>query len=245
MNRDIFWLTIRELAGRRRLALVVLLGVLPSLVSVAYRLGDQNTAAARWTADTLLYNVIITIFLPLVALIFGTSALGSEVEDGTAIFLLSKPVTRGSVISAKLMAAWALTAVFVVPAAAVSGAIAIWGTPEQGIITGFVVACVLGALAYDSLFVMLSAFTTRALFVGLAYVFIWEGIINSIFSGTRFFSIRQCCLGVAALISSAPEETFSANLSGLESIVILAVAVVVPVWAAVRLLRMYQVGESG
>lgn len=241
MNLDVFRVTLRGLTGKRRVALVVLLGALPSLAAVAYRLGDQHTPAPEWTADTLLDGVILTILLPLLALIFGTSALGNEVDDGTVLFLLSKPVPRSEIIVAKLAAAWVLTAAFVAPAAAVSGAIAIWGSPEQGIVVGFVVACVLGALAYDSLFVMLSALTSRALLIGLAYVFIWEGIINSVFSGTRFLSIRQSCAGVAGLISSANEKTFSPDLSGAESLVILALVLAVSLWAAVRLLRAFQV----
>lgn len=245
MNTDVFRVTLRSLMGRRRLALVVLLGALPSLVSVAYRLGDQNTLPPEWTADTLLNGVIVTILLPLVALIFGTSALGNEVEDGTVIFLLSKPIPRAEVITAKLAATWLLTALFVVPAAAISGTIAIWGSSEQGIITGFVIACALGALAYDSLFVMLSAFTTRALFIGLAYVFIWEGIANAIFSGTRYLSVRPSCVGVASLISSASDETLSAELGGIESLVILATAVAISGWAATRLLSAFQVSEGG
>ena len=134
MNWTVFKLTLQELAGKRRLALVVLLAALPSLVSVAYRLGNQHNDPPNWTANTLLDGVIITILLPLVALIFGTSSLGSEIEDGTVLHLLAKPVSRREIILAKLAPAWLLTALIVVPSAAVSGCIAIWGSPEQGIV---------------------------------------------------------------------------------------------------------------
>jgi ABC-2 type transport system permease protein len=244
MNFDVFKLTLQELAGRRRLALVVLLGVLPSLVAVAYRLGDQQTDPPQWTADVLLDGVIITILLPLVALIFGTSALGSEIEDGTIVHLLSKPLSRGEIIAAKLLSAWILTAAFVAPATVAAGTIAIWGSAEQGIVTGFVVGSLLGALGYTSLFVLLSAYTSKALFAGLAYVFVWEGIVTGLFSGTRYFSIHQCSLGVAGLISSASDQTFSAELTGVESLVILAIAVVGSILLAVQLLESFEVGRS-
>ena len=240
----IFRLTLKELMGRRRLALVALLAALPALVAVAYRLGDQQTDAPQWTADTLLDGVIVTILLPLVALIFGTSALGSEIEDGTVVHLLSKPVSRREIILAKLAAASLLTAVFVVPSAAVSGTIAIWGSAEQGIVTGFLLGSLLGAFAYAALFVLLSALTSRALFVGLAYVFVWEGIVTNLFTGTRYLSIHQCCLGVADLISSAGDKTFSADVGGVESLLILAAAGVASVVLAVRLLDSFQVGQS-
>jgi ABC-2 type transport system permease protein len=244
MTWIIFRLTLRELSGRRRLALVALLAALPSLVAIAYRLGDQQTDPPNWTATVLLDGVIITILLPLVALIFGTSALGSEIEDGTIIHLLSKPVSRREIIFAKLAAASLLTALFVVPSAALSGTIAIWGSSEQGIVTGFLASAVLGSFAYTALFVLLSALTGRALFVGLAYVFVWEGIVTNLFSGSRYLSIHQCCLGVADLISSASDKTLSAGLDGASSFLILAAVVVASIVLAVRSLSSFQVGQS-
>ncbi len=237
-------LTLKELMGRRRLALVALLSVLPSLVAVAYRLGDDSTSPPEWTADVLLDGVIVTILLPLVALIFGTSALGSEIEDGTIVHLLAKPISRSEIVLGKLAPAWLLTALFIVPSAAIAGAIAIWGSAEQGIVAGFVIGSLLGAVAYVALFVMLSALTSRALFVGLAYVFVWEGIVTRLFSGTRYLSVHECCLGVADLISSAGEKTFSADLSGTEALVTLVAAVIAAVGLAIRLLNSFQVGQS-
>ncbi|MEO8457781.1 MAG: ABC transporter permease subunit [Chloroflexota bacterium] len=240
----IFRLTLSELMGRRRLALVVLLALLPALVALAYRLGNQHDDPPQWTADTLLDGVIVTILLPLTALIFGTSALGSEIEDGTIIHLLSKPIPRIEIVVAKLGAASLLTALCVVPSAALSGFIAISGSSEQGIVTGFLIGTLLGTVAYSALFVLLSAMTNRALFIGLAYVFVWEGIVTQLFSGTRYLSVHQCCLGVAGLFSTASEKTFSPDLGGTEALIILAITVVGSVVLAVRSLNSFQVGQS-
>ncbi len=35
-------------------------------------------------------EIIIATVLPLIALVFGTSALGSELEEGTIVYLLAK-----------------------------------------------------------------------------------------------------------------------------------------------------------
>ena len=244
MNYAVFKLTMQELTGRRHLALVGLLALLPTFVAIAYRLGNQRTDPPQWTADVLLDGVVVTILLPLVALIFGTSAMGSEIEDGTVIHLLSKPVPRREIIQAKLASACLLTALVVLPSAALSGTIAIWGSPEQGIVTGFVMASLIGALAYTSIFVMLSVLTNRALFAGLGYVFLWEGLVTQLFSGSRYFSVRQCCLGVADLIASAGEKTFSAQVGGVESLIILAITVFGSVVLAVRLLESFDVGQG-
>ena len=43
-------------------------------------------------AHVLLDGLVVTTLLPLAALVYGTAALGAEIEDGTAVYLLSKPV---------------------------------------------------------------------------------------------------------------------------------------------------------
>ena len=37
-------------------------------------------------------RLLVTTLVPIVALVFGTVALGAEIEDGTAVFLLLKPI---------------------------------------------------------------------------------------------------------------------------------------------------------
>ena len=43
--------------------------------------------------------------MPLVALIIGTAALGSEIEDGTAVYLMIKPIPRWRIALAKIIVA--------------------------------------------------------------------------------------------------------------------------------------------
>ena len=47
----------------------------------------------------------------------------------------------------------------------------------------------------------LSAFTGRALILGLCYVLLWEGVLSGLLEGTRFLSIRQASLGLAARVT--------------------------------------------
>jgi ABC-2 type transport system permease protein len=244
VNSTIFWLTLRQLLGRRRIALVILLVALPALVAIVYRLGSQDTAAEKWTANTLMDGLIVTTLLPLVALIFGTAALGAEIEDGTAVYLLSKPVSRRTVIASKLLPAWLLTVALVAGSAAISGIIALGGSDDQAVVRGFIAALVLGSFAYTALFVLLSVTISRALIAGLVYVFVWEGVVTQLFSGTRFLSIRQYSLGVADLFSRASSQTFAPELGGTVSLVLIigvsAAAVAFAIWR----LQSFEIGES-
>jgi ABC-2 type transport system permease protein len=239
MNAAVFTLTLRQFAGRRRSLLMFGLVLVPVAVAVIYRLGE-HLDQHEWTANVLLNGIVVTTILPLACLILGTSALGSEIEDGTAVYILARPVPRRQIIAAKFAASALVTAGFVVPATAVSGLIALQGVSEEGIVAGFVLATLLGVFAYTAVFILASVVTTRALLFGLAYVFIWEGLVTELFSGTRYLSIRQYCLGVADLISTASKGDFEANLGGPEGLILSTVATAVALILAVRRLEAFE-----
>jgi len=243
MNRTVFSLTLRQFFGQRRSLLLFLLALVPLGVALIYRAGDQ-VDQQDWTANVLLNGIVITTVLPLACLIFGTSALGSEIEDGTAVYILARPVPRGEIIVAKFAAAALAVAVFIVPATALAALIALQGASEQGIATGFALATFLGVAAYTGVFILLSVASSRALIIGLAYVFIWEGIVTELFAGTRWVSIRQYCLGVADLVSSVRKEDFNAELNGLAALILTGCLTLVALALATQRLRRFELTET-
>jgi len=210
--------TLRGLLGRRRTILMILLVALPVLIALLVRLADS-----RMDVDRILDAMLVRTVLPLVALVMGTAALGSELEDGTAVYLIVKPVPRWRIVGAKMVVAAGLTAALVVPSAVLTGLLAGGTGPALGTTVGFAVAAAAGGAAYACAFVGLSAFTSRALVIGLAYTMIWEGVLAGLLEGTRFLSIRQATLGLAGGLSGQPVESGSLD-PGL-SVVIVVVAV--------------------
>jgi ABC-2 type transport system permease protein len=186
--------TLRGMFGRRRVLLMLLLAALPVLVGLLIRLAGGS----RDTPEILDALVVRTV-LPLVALIIGTSVIGSEIEDGTAVVLMVPPVVLTGVL--------------------VSGA-----TGESlGITFGFALAVMVGGTAYACGFTALGALTSRALIVGLAYTLLWEGVLADLLEGTRFLSVRQATLGLAAAWTG--EDTGTAALDPTISAVMLAVVI--------------------
>jgi ABC-2 type transport system permease protein len=256
MNRAVIELTARQLLGKRRTLLLFALCLLPVVIAILYRVSDRDDVMVqvargvfvsdqpRWTANVILSRLVVATLLPLCALVFGTAALGSEFEDGTAVYLLGKPIARWKVVCSKLVVAWAATAALVVVSAVVAGTIAIQGAPPQGIVPGFAIAIIAGSFLYCALFVMLSIFTSRALIAGLIYVFFWEALLTSLFSGLRIFSVRQYTLGIAGSIADTTSRTFNAKLDGPEAVVLLLVASSAAVYFAVRRLKRWEIGES-
>jgi ABC-2 type transport system permease protein len=223
---------------------MVALAALPVLVAVIFRVGDPDVERDEWVANVLLKGLIVTAVLPLCALIFGTTALGAEIEDGTAVYLLSKPLPRYRVIGAKLGAAWLVAVVLVSLSTVVSATIALAGTGGASILVGFTVATVLGCFAYCCVFVLLSAVTSRALIGGLIYVFLWEGVVTELFAGVRFFSVRQYTLGAADLIANTSNRVFEADLGGVSALVLMAIASVAAVTFAIHRLDRFEIRSS-
>ncbi len=69
----------------------------------------------------------------------------------------------------------------------------------------------------------LSVFTSRALLLGLAYTLIWEGVLSGLLEGTKFLSIRQATLGLAAALGV---DVAGDPLVPLVSVAVLTVVIV-------------------
>ena len=209
--------TARGLFGRRRILLLILLGALPVLIGLLIRVtgGHPN-------ADRVLDTLVIRFVLPLVALIVGTTVLGSEIDDGTAVYLLVKPVARWRIVLAKAIVATGLTAVLTLPFVIIASVLL---SPDDltTTVTAFTVACFFGGAAYTIAFLALSVFTTRAFLIGLAYVLIWEGVLSGLLEGTKFLSIRQATLGLTAAMGV---ERSGDDLSATVSALVIAVAII-------------------
>jgi ABC-2 type transport system permease protein len=172
---------------------MLLLASIPVILGVLVQL-----RGGRPNLDGFLGLLIVQTVMPLVALILGTASLGSEIEDGTAVYLLIKPIPRWIVALAKITVAVVATAILVVPLTVLTGLL-VGGFDDRDLTTTFAfgLACLVGGAAYAAAFVALSAMTSRALIIGLVYVLLWEGALGGLLEGTKFLSIRQATLGVA------------------------------------------------
>jgi len=89
-------LTLRGLLDRRRTWLMLALAAVPVLlVGLAAGFGDAQIEPADFD------SLIVQLVLPLIALVFGTAAIGSELEEGTIVFLLTKPIRRARIVTSK------------------------------------------------------------------------------------------------------------------------------------------------
>jgi ABC-2 type transport system permease protein len=194
MNPTVLSITLRGMLGRRRFLLLLPLPIIQ--VGLALLAQGLGASPSDW-AQPVLVAFGFAVLLPLIALIVGTAVLGSEIDDGTIVHILSKPLPRKDIVLSKLAVAVLVTAV--------SAAIPMYlsGMAAGGVrlALGLVVGCVLGSVAYSAIFLALSLLTRRPVLIGLLYVLIWEGILGNLLSGTRLLSVQQYCVAVADAVS--------------------------------------------
>ncbi len=111
MVRTIAALTFSTLFGHRRgLLLFILPGVLLALcVLLALTVDDTADFSAA-----LLLQFGLAVIVPLISLIAATGAIATEIDDGSIVYLLSKPIKRSTIILTK--AAVAIGVIFVLAA---------------------------------------------------------------------------------------------------------------------------------
>jgi ABC-2 type transport system permease protein len=235
--------TLRQLLGRRRTLLLVLLSALPVILAVAFRLADQ-TDIERFTRR-IFDTISMTILLPLVAILFGSGAFGAEIDDGTIVYLLAKPVPRWILVAAKALRALAVAILLTGASTALAGFIDLFPAGSDGVLAteAQVLAVVVGSACYVSVFLALSLFTRRALVIGIGYMLIWEGFLSFILPGIANLSIRQYSLGAAKAIYQLPvqEARLSAETAFLLTAIMVGVALSLAVW---RLMRFELPGGS-
>jgi ABC-2 type transport system permease protein len=235
---DVFALTVRQLAGRRRLWLVLALVSLPVLAGVLFTLADSTATPAEF-ADDITRALVVSTILPLVMLLLGTAALGNEVADRTLVYLVTKPLPRWRIAVPKLVAAVAVGGVPVAVSAALAVALIQQGDAGGAAATGAGVLA--GAAAYGAIFTWAGLATRHALVLGLGYVFVWEAALAAYLDGIRFLSVRRFTLALVHGLDEARLARIDASPGAAAAAVAVAVVLVGFTALAVRKLRRMDV----
>jgi len=229
LNVTVAQLTARSLLGGRRLWLLLALPMVLLLLAIATRLlAGENEASTVG----LLGGFALATVVPLLGLIVGTGAIGPEIDEGSIIYLLSKPLSRFSIAATKVVVAVALVAVFAALPTLVAGLI-LSGTTDR-LAIAYAVGALVAGTAYAALFVLLAVVTRHAVVVGLLYALIWESLIGSFVPGAQALSIQQWALAVTEKILGGRAEQLNIDSAvGLgAAIPLLLVVIVGSTWYA-------------
>ena len=235
-NPTIASITARGLFGRRRVLVLLPLPLL--LVGLALLMRAYDVPARDW-GQPLLVGLGLAVLLPITALIVGTGVLGSEIDDGTVVHILTKPLSRAEILLSKYVVAVGVTVVTAAVPLFVAGYLASGVRLGLGLVAG----AALGALAYSALFLLLSLLTSRPVLLGLVYVLVWEGLLGTWVSGTRVFSVEQYVITVTDRL--APTDLLTPNVSLTSALIMAAIITAgAGVLAVNRLRNLSVAGET-
>jgi ABC-2 type transport system permease protein len=195
VNATIVRLALQALLGRRRFWLLLLM----PLVLVALAVVVRALAGVGESYEQILVVLGVGLVLPLVALLTTSSALGPEMDDGSIVYLLAKPVSRHVIAASKYAVALVATLGFGVLPLPVTGFVL---DPSRGEATlAWTAGGVIAAAAYCGLFLAVSAVTRHAVVVGLLFLLVWEGLLGNLLSGVRWLSISNWAGSLADALS--------------------------------------------
>lgn len=236
-------LTARVLLGRRRvLAFLVFPALVVGLAVLARALGGPDEAAAAAIAGVFGFVSL----LPILCVVAGTGVIGPEIEDGSIIYLLAKPIRRSQVVLAKLLVAIATGIAFGTVSILVAGTIAAGGLDDAT--ATYALASVLAITGYSSLFLLLAVVTRHAVVIGIAYALVWEAVIASFLPGVRDLSVQQWSRSIAeALLGSRAEfgDLAGPSIGATAAAGLLAATVVASSWLATQRLRSLRMTDAG
>lgn len=176
---------LASVATRSRIAALGMLGAAVVLVGLAIGLSDPSRPDRAGTQ--FVNSVGLSVFVPVVALVFASATFGDLAEDGTLVYLWLRPLPRWQLAVAAYAAALTVTLpLTVIPLCAgvvLSGA-------RTAVLTGTAAAVIVGVAAYCGLFCALGLRVQRALAWGLAYILIWEGFVAQAGKGASRFAVR-------------------------------------------------------
>ena len=235
-----FQLSLRQLTGRWRLVLVLLLAVLPVvLAALISNLAEGDAHSGQEFFNILVDGMIVGAILPIVIMTLATVAFGHERDDRTLSYLVLKPIRRSQIVLPKLLASIVIGGPLLIASSVVVSLIGIGGG-QAAVAVG--TAVLVGVVTYASVFTWLGLMSSRALGFALVYVFVWEGLISSLLEGARYLSVRGYTLAILYGVDNESFEALGQRVIEFPAALVGAAAVtVVFFWLTVRRLRRMDV----
>lgn len=145
----------------------------------------STQSVEKLVEGTELMNVLILSFLvPVISMVYGSTIIRDEIDDRSITHVVTSPMKRALsylgyyialVISLNLILTFITTGGFLAFFAPIG-----IGSSSLDIYVSVLGLSFIGTLVYSSLFLMVSLLTSRSIYFGLFYAFIWEGFVGSL-----------------------------------------------------------------
>ncbi len=234
-------MSVRRGLPLRRTAVLAVIQLAP--VSI-YLLATTNRTADS-AFDGLVgvaTGILFALTVPVVSIVVGSSALGTERRDQTLSFIVLRPIPRSAIAATRTLAAVVAAVALNVFGAVVLGLahVARFGSVE--VLVGLVVGVAVSTVIYVAVTVPLGFLTDRSVIIAMAYLLVFEnGVVNAL-PGLTTLSPWRTGLAVFGVVSpeAAPrvlDTIGTTDLSGSGSFVTMVAVLAVGVFLTAQLLR--------
>lgn len=186
-----------------------LLGMLLTAIWHKLSPGAEITSNDRYVN---VINLLVYRTLPLASAIYTTMVVSQEVEQKTIVYLLTRSTPRTQL----LLGRWLATVAAVVTVAALGMGLCIAGAGGVTIpIWRDILAIMLGAVAYGSLFLMVTMVFNRALMICVLFAFGWESTVPNLATGIQQLSILSHMQAIADHPDTIGGKKFLEAIAGI------------------------------
>ncbi len=225
--RTVAAFSARKLLMNRRWMLVMLLGALVALV-MGYA-ATEDGANMDFASD-LMVLLLLAFLLPVLSLIYGASMIRNEMDDRSIVQVITAPLDRrmsylGYYIGLVMVLCLLITVVTVI-----GGLAFLAFSPERTggaqLIITFIVLQYLGVLVYSALFLFLGTLMRQPIYLGLVYIFIWEGFVASVPGSIGNLTIRHQLEVVASELTDLGSVAWTSGDWAVSIVALVVLAVV-------------------
>jgi len=179
----------------------------------------------------LLDVLILFFFMPVMAMIYGSSLIRDEMDDKSITQIVTSPLNRvvtyaGYYIGLSISVSIIMLIIFTAGFMTFFGTLGLDSDAAE-VYSGMAAMVVIGSFVYSSLFIMISVLINHPIYFGLVYAFIWEGFIGSIPGRMQFLAVKHYIRSLGAdWISFGMISDYNAS-STSDSVKVLIILVII------------------
>jgi ABC-type transport system involved in multi-copper enzyme maturation permease subunit len=193
------WSLGEQLWSPRTLAMAALAAA-PLGLALGYRVAlalRVTEASGAGVFAGLVSGVFFPFVAPMLSLVYASGVVRDDVEAGTMPYFLTRPLTRSSFLSGKMLASYVLALGLVLPSVVLVYYVVLspsgWaevGARFPSLARNLGVAA-LGLLAYNGIFALAGTVLKRPLLAGLFFIFGWQAVANFVPGRARLATVTH------------------------------------------------------
>jgi len=225
--RTMVQFSVKKLLLHKRWVIVAMLTLLVAgVMGYVATVSDADIS----TASNMMNLLMLTFLLPVLALIYGASMIRNEIDDRSIIQVITSPLDRRVAYLGYYISLAVVLSILLSIVTAVGGICFFlmngWSDGAAELITAFIAVQVIGAIAYSALFLVMGVALKQPIYLGLVYVFVWEGYVGSLPGAIGEYTIRHQLQVIASGMLHDVNIASTGGDGGMAAIILVVLSIV-------------------